>query len=122
MTDHYSEFRQLPPEDDKAMLTIEITSKKQVMGFSSKVTRQEIDELVQRVMDGEVISVPDYDGVISVEQYTASCDICYNSAKDLAALLTGNTAKLEVINERMANWIRDQLIDMFQSYDVEVER
>lgn len=120
MTDHYSEFRQLPPEDDKPMLTIEITNKKQVMNFNNKVTRQEIEELVQRVMDGEAISAAGYD--ISVEKYCVNCDICHDSAKDLARFFTGNTAKLEVINERMASWVRDQLIDTFQSYDVEVER
>lgn len=119
MTDHYSEFRQLPPEDDKAMLTIEITSKKQVIDFNTKVTKQEIDELVQRVMDGEAITATDFN--ISVLEYCESRDICYYSAKDLAAFFTGNTAKQEVINERMKEWVRDQLIDMFQSYDVEVE-
>ena len=89
------------------------------MDFNAKVTKQEIEELVQRVMDGDAITATDFN--ISVLQYCENRDICYNSGRDLAAFLTGNTAKLEVINERMAEWVRYQLVDMFQSYDVEVE-
>lgn len=120
MTDHYSEFRQLPPEDDKTM-KIEIAKNKQFMEFNKAVDESEVNDLIARVLDGESI-MRDDGQEISIAQFVKSMDLTHYCESDVISLLCGNAASMERIELKMRERFKDEIEMMFMDYGVEVKR
>ena len=116
MTDHYSDLRNIEINRVK----VNICAKRQTLEFCREVKREEIDDMMMRIMDGEQVDFNDGEAPVSIETFVLNGDFDHHCREPLIRFLGGNAAALETINTIMHTRLLDELISRFMDNDITI--
>ena len=100
-------------------MEISIVKNPRFIKINDTITQSQLNDLIIRVLDGEVIMFED-DREVSIDQFVQNGDFLMYCQSQITKFLCGNTAILEQINDIMKERIESDLRDAFNDYDIKI--